>query len=109
MTPDAHACALACVLVGLGSDWPKDRTYATQRTARSRGRPTHPPYNAPPPQVTVFLTDRNQLGGYRVARDGALGDLEVASSLMIVKQLAVDEMLVEIEAIAAKADPPGPK
>ena len=44
-----------------------------------------------------------------MARDGALGDLEVASSLMIVKQLAVDEMLVEIEAIAAKADPPGPK
>lgn len=40
-----------------------------------------------------------------MARDSALGDLEVASSLIIVNQLAVDEMLVEIEAIAAKADP----
>ena len=38
-----------------------------------------------------------------MARDSALGDLEVASSLIIVNQLAVDEMLVEIEAIAAKA------
>ena len=36
-----------------------------------------------------------------MARDSALGDLEIASSLIIVKQLAVDEMLVEIEAIAA--------
>jgi len=56
-------------------------------------------------KVTVFLTDRSQLAGYRVARDEALGDLEVASSLVIVKQLALEEMLVEIEGVAAKSRP----
>eukprot|EP00966_Prymnesium_polylepis_P051402 1189655-Prymnesium_polylepis.1 len=50
-------------------------------------------------KVTVFLTDRSQLPAYRKARDRALGDILVASSLIIVQTVA-DHVLVEIEATA---------
>ena len=56
-------------------------------------------------KLTIFLTDRNQLGDYRTARDGAMGEAKCASSLVIVKALATPGMLAEVEAVAVKSYP----
>jgi len=53
-------------------------------------------------KTTVFLTNREDLGAYRQARDAAFGDLKPASTLLFVAGLASPEMLVEIEMVAAK-------
>ena len=52
-------------------------------------------------KVTVFLSNRAHLAGYRRARDRALGDTLVGSSLVIC-DLVAEHILVEIEAVAVK-------
>ena len=52
-------------------------------------------------KINVSLTSRDDLGGYRVARDNALGSIQPSSTLVIVQALAGPGMKVEIEAVAA--------
>lgn len=55
-------------------------------------------------KFTVYLTDARFVGEYRAARSKVIGDdVLPASTLLIVAGLAAPEMLVEIEAWAAKA------
>ena len=55
-------------------------------------------------KITVFLTDARFVDEFREGRDQVLkGDALPASTLLIVPGLASSEMLVEIEATAAKA------
>ena len=52
-------------------------------------------------KINVYLTSADDLGAYRDAHIRALGEIQPASTLVIVKALAVSEMVVEIEAVAA--------
>ena len=55
-------------------------------------------------KFTVFLTDPRSIDAYRAARKKVIGDGTLpASTLLIVDGLASPDMLVEIEATAAKA------
>ena len=55
-------------------------------------------------KFTVFLTDPRSIDAYRAARKKLIGDETLpASTLLIVDGLASPDMLVEIEATAAKA------
>ena len=54
-------------------------------------------------KLTVFLTDSRHIAEYRAARARVLGDaVRPASTLLIVAGLASPDMLVEVEAWAAK-------
>ena len=55
-------------------------------------------------KFTVFLTDPRSIEDYRAARKKVIGDATLlASTLLIVDGLASPDMLIEIEATAAKA------
>jgi enamine deaminase RidA (YjgF/YER057c/UK114 family) len=54
-------------------------------------------------KLTVFLTDARHITEYRAARARVLGDaVRPASTLLVVAGLASPDMLVEVEAWAAK-------
>ncbi len=54
-------------------------------------------------KFTVFLTDPRHIEGYRAARKRVIGDdTRPASTLLLIDGLASPDMLVEIEATAAK-------
>lgn len=54
-------------------------------------------------KITVFLTDARHIAEYRAARAKLLGDaVRPASTLLIVAGLASPDMLIEVEAWAAK-------
>lgn len=54
-------------------------------------------------KITVFLTDARHIADYRAARARLLGDaVRPASTLLIVAGLASPDMLIEVEAWAAK-------
>ena len=52
-------------------------------------------------KINVYLTSRDDLPAYREAHNSALGSIQPASTLVIVKELAGPGMLCEIEAVAA--------
>jgi len=55
-------------------------------------------------KFTVFLTDGRYIADYRAARKKIIGDAVLpASTLLIVEGLAAPELLIEIEATAARA------
>ena len=55
-------------------------------------------------KFTVFLTDPRHVEAYRAARKKVIGDDTLpASTLLIIDGLASPDMLIEIEATAAKA------
>ncbi len=55
-------------------------------------------------KFTVFLTDPRHIEIYRAARKRVIGDATLpASTLLVVDGLASPDMLIEIEALAAKA------
>ena len=55
-------------------------------------------------KFTVFLTDSRHIAEYRVARKKVIGDATLpASTLLIVAGLASPDMLIEVEAVAARA------
>jgi 2-iminobutanoate/2-iminopropanoate deaminase len=54
-------------------------------------------------KTTVFLTDPRFVEAYRKVRDELVGDYAPPSTLLIVAGLASPDLLVEIEATAAKA------
>ncbi len=53
-------------------------------------------------KVTVFLTSPDYIDAWRAAQKETFGDIVPASTLLIVSRLARPELLVEVEAIAAK-------
>jgi 2-iminobutanoate/2-iminopropanoate deaminase len=55
-------------------------------------------------KFTVFLTDPRHIDVYRAVRKKVIGDATIpASTLLIVNGLASPDMLIEVEALAAKA------
>ena len=55
-------------------------------------------------KFTVFLTDPRYIEAYRAARKKIIGDdTKPASTLLIVDGLASPDLLIEVEATAAKA------
>jgi enamine deaminase RidA (YjgF/YER057c/UK114 family) len=55
-------------------------------------------------KFTVFVTDPRHVDAYRAARKKVIGDATLpASTLLVVDGLASPDMLIEIEATAAKA------
>jgi len=54
-------------------------------------------------KITTYLVDENHIEGYRKGRAKHLGDFRPASTLVVVKRLAIPAWLVEVEAVAAKA------
>ena len=55
-------------------------------------------------KFTIFLTDPRHVDAYRAARKKIIGDDTLpASTLLIIDGLASPDMLIEIEAMAAKA------
>jgi enamine deaminase RidA (YjgF/YER057c/UK114 family) len=54
-------------------------------------------------KVTILLTRASDVPASRIARDQALQGAAPASTLMILAGLAHPDMLIEVEAIAAKA------
>ena len=56
-------------------------------------------------KVTVFMVrSKCTLKDYREAREEVMGDTTCASSLIYVESLALEEMAIEIEAVAADGD-----
>jgi enamine deaminase RidA (YjgF/YER057c/UK114 family) len=54
-------------------------------------------------KFTVFLTDPRHIEAYRAARKKVIGDATLpAATLLIVDGLASPDMLIEVEALAAK-------
>jgi enamine deaminase RidA (YjgF/YER057c/UK114 family) len=54
-------------------------------------------------KITVFLTRPEDIAEFRSIRDRHLGSAIPASSLLIVSRLVIPELLVEVEAVAARA------
>ena len=54
-------------------------------------------------KITVFLTDEDDIAGFRAARERMTGEALPASTLVVVSRLVRPEWRVEIEALAAKA------
>lgn len=54
-------------------------------------------------RTNIYLVDRSHVAAFRAARDEVMGDHRPASTLVIVDSLVSPELLVEVEAIAAKA------
>jgi len=55
-------------------------------------------------KFSVFLTDPRHIADYRAARKKVIGDATVpASTLLIVAGLAAPDMLIEVEATAARS------
>src|SRR5262245_3756238 len=54
-------------------------------------------------KVTILLTRASDVPASRVARDQALQGAAPASTLMVLAGLAQPDMLIEIEAVAAKS------
>ena len=55
-------------------------------------------------KVNHFLVRPNDMAAYAAVRAGYLGDARPASTLLIVQSLAKSEWLVEVDAVAWKAD-----
>jgi enamine deaminase RidA (YjgF/YER057c/UK114 family) len=54
-------------------------------------------------KVTIYLTRKEDMPGFRKVRDRILGEHRPASTLLVVSGLANPEYLVEIDVVAAKA------
>jgi enamine deaminase RidA (YjgF/YER057c/UK114 family) len=54
-------------------------------------------------KLGIFVTGLDDVGAYRRVRDEVMGEVHVASTLLVVAGLARPEWVIEIEAIAAKA------
>ena len=53
-------------------------------------------------KITVFLLNPDDIPVWREVQKKAFGDVVPASTLLIVSRLAIPELLIEVEAIAAK-------
>jgi 2-iminobutanoate/2-iminopropanoate deaminase len=55
-------------------------------------------------KLTCYLTDKGAYGGYAAARNRLLGAQAPASTVVIVKELLMPELLMEVEAVAWTGD-----
>ncbi|MEX0853684.1 MAG: Rid family hydrolase [Bauldia sp.] len=55
-------------------------------------------------RINAYVTRREHMAGYMRVRDRYVGDPPPASTLMIVSGFARPEFVVEVEAVAAKAN-----
>ena len=53
-------------------------------------------------RIQLFLKEQEHLRAVEEARNAALGSAEPASTLIVVKSLAMPEFLIEVEGIAAR-------
>jgi 2-iminobutanoate/2-iminopropanoate deaminase len=56
-------------------------------------------------KINTYMVDLQDLAGVRAGRTRVFGDAAPASTLAVIKSLVGPQYLVEIEAMAAKADP----
>ena len=54
-------------------------------------------------KVNIFVTSSDVVGASRAIRDAALKGAQPASTFLVIAALAHPDLVVEIEAIAAKA------
>jgi len=54
-------------------------------------------------KVTTYLTRREDIGANRAIRDKYMGGAKAASTMVLISGLASPELLIEVEAHAAKA------
>ncbi len=54
-------------------------------------------------KVTTYLTRREDIESNRVVRDRHMGGVKAASTMVLIDGLAMPELLIEVEAHAAKA------
>lgn len=55
-------------------------------------------------RINTYLVDAGDMGGFRAVRDKYVGAIAPASTMIIIGALASPDFLIEIEAVAAKAD-----
>jgi enamine deaminase RidA (YjgF/YER057c/UK114 family) len=53
-------------------------------------------------KLTIYVTELDELGALRAARDEWLGELAPASTLVKVSGLVRDDLLIEVEALAVR-------
>lgn len=51
-------------------------------------------------KLTCYLTDKSAYGGYAAVRNRLLTDTAPASTVVIIKELLMPELLMEVEAVA---------
>lgn len=51
-------------------------------------------------KLTCYLTEKSAYAGYAAARDRALGDVAPASTVVVVQELLIADLLMEVEAVA---------
>jgi enamine deaminase RidA (YjgF/YER057c/UK114 family) len=54
-------------------------------------------------KVNIFVTSAEHVGASRAIRDAALREAQPASTFLVVAALAHPDLVVEIDAVAAKA------
>ena len=55
-------------------------------------------------RLNVYIVNPDDMAGFRTVRDEYVGSVKCASTMIVIAGLAKPEFLIEIEAIAAKAD-----
>ncbi len=53
-------------------------------------------------RVNTYLTDSNDIAGYRAIRDSHMNGHEAASTMIVISALAQPRFRIEVEAVAAK-------
>ncbi len=53
-------------------------------------------------RVNTYLTDSNDIPGYRAIRDSHMSGHEAASTMIVISALAQPQFRIEVEAVAAK-------
>jgi 2-iminobutanoate/2-iminopropanoate deaminase len=55
-------------------------------------------------RLNIYIVNPDDMPGFRTVRNEYVGDIQCASTMIVVAGLAKPEFLLEIEAMAAKAD-----
>ena len=53
-------------------------------------------------RLNTYLTDSNDIAGYRAIRDSHMSGHEAASTMLVISALAQPQFKIEVEAVAAK-------
>ncbi len=53
-------------------------------------------------RLNTYLTDSNDIAGYRAIRDSHMSGHEAASTMIVISALAQPQFKIEVEAVAAK-------
>ena len=55
-------------------------------------------------RINTYLVNAGYMGGFRAVRDKYVGQFAPASTMIMIGALATPDLLIEIEAVAAKVD-----